>query len=60
LLERVADAGLELLLQEYIPRAPTAHIFLDGYVDRAGELRGCLARRRLRMSLPTFATARCR
>jgi D-aspartate ligase len=57
LLERVAEAGLEVLLQEYIPGPPTAHVFLDGYVDRAGEMRGCLARRRLRMNPPEFGNS---
>ena len=57
LLDRVADAGLEVLLQEYIPGPPTAHVFLDGYVDRAGEMRGCLARRRLRMNPPEFGNS---
>jgi D-aspartate ligase len=38
-----------LLLQEFVPGPPTSHVFLDGYVDRSGVMRACLARRRLRM-----------
>jgi len=48
-LETATDAGLELLLQEFVPGPPTSHVFLDGYVDRSGVMRACLARRRLRM-----------
>ena len=46
-----------MLLQEYIPGPPTAHVFLDGYVDRTGVMRGCLARRRLRMYPPEFGNS---
>ena len=42
-------AGLELLLQEYIPGPATAHYFVDGFVDRAGRICARFARRRLRM-----------
>jgi D-aspartate ligase len=49
LVHELAADGLEVLLQEFIPGPATAHIFLDGYVDRSGEMRACLARRRLRM-----------
>jgi predicted ATP-grasp superfamily ATP-dependent carboligase len=49
LLARTTEEGLELLLQEFVPGPPTSHVFLDGYVDRSGVMRACLARRRLRM-----------
>jgi len=49
LLGRMVDEGLAVLLQEYVPGPPTAHVFLDGYVDRCGVMGACLARRRLRM-----------
>jgi predicted ATP-grasp superfamily ATP-dependent carboligase len=49
LLSELAAAGIDVLLQEFIPGPPTAHIFLDGYVDRSGTMRACLARRRWRM-----------
>ena len=48
LLRLVAHEGLDVLLQEFIDGPPTAHVFVDGYVDTAGSLRACLARRRLR------------
>ena len=57
LLAQVASEGLEALLQEFIPGPPTAHVFLDGYVDRAGVMRACLARRRLRMYPAEFGNS---
>ncbi len=57
ILDRIAEAGLEVLLQEYIPGPPTDHVFLDGYVDRTGVMRGVLARRRLRMHPPEFGNS---
>jgi predicted ATP-grasp superfamily ATP-dependent carboligase len=49
LLGRMAEDGIELLLQEFVPGPATSHVFLDGYVDKSGVMRACLARRRLRM-----------
>ena len=51
------EAGFEMVLQEYIPGPPTAHYFLDGFVDRAGEIRARFARRRLRMDPPDFGNS---
>jgi D-aspartate ligase len=55
-LAEVGAAGHEVVVQEYIPGPPSAHVFVDGLVDRAGELRACLARRRLRF-LPPFGNS---
>lgn len=49
--------GHEVLLQEFIPGPPTGHVFLDGYVDRSGVMRACLARRRLRLHPPDFGNS---
>jgi predicted ATP-grasp superfamily ATP-dependent carboligase len=57
LIERATADGHELVLQELIPGPATAHVFLDGYVDRAGAVRACLARRRLRMHPPQFGNS---
>lgn len=43
------DDGLELMVQDYVPGPPTAHVFLDGFRDRTGVVRAWFARRRLRM-----------
>jgi D-aspartate ligase len=45
----IADAGLDAVLQEYVPGSPTAHYFVDGFVDRDGRIVALFARRRLRM-----------
>ena len=41
-------AGLELVLQEYIPGPPTCHYRLDGFIDRGGAVCACEAHRWLR------------
>ena len=53
----MTDDGVEFLLQEYVPGPPTSHVFLDGYVDRSGAIRACLARRRLRMHPQMFGNS---
>jgi D-aspartate ligase len=57
LLGPLAEEQHIMLLQEYIPGPPTGHVFLDGYVDRAGIVRACVARRRLRMHPPDFGNS---
>jgi D-aspartate ligase len=52
LVRQLTGEGFELVLQEYLPGPATDHVFLDGYVDRAGVMRACLARRRMRMFPP--------
>jgi predicted ATP-grasp superfamily ATP-dependent carboligase len=56
-LSRCTDAGLKMMLQEYIPGPPTNHYFIDGFVDRAGTVCARFARRRLRMSPPDFGNS---
>jgi predicted ATP-grasp superfamily ATP-dependent carboligase len=48
-LGAMSEAGLEALLQEYVPGPPDRHVFLDGFRDRQGAIRALFARRRLRM-----------
>ncbi len=50
-------AGLAMVLQEYIPGPPTAHYFVDGFMDRLGEVKARFARRRLRMDPPDFGNS---
>jgi D-aspartate ligase len=57
LLGPLAEEQHLMLLQEYIPGPPTGHVFLDGYVDRAGVMRACVARRRLRMHPADFGNS---
>jgi D-aspartate ligase len=56
-LTECMTAGMEMLLQEYIPGAPTDHYFVDGFVDRHGIVRAMFARRRLRMNPPDFGNS---
>lgn len=46
---KIAAAGLEAVLQEYVPGSPTDHYFIDGFVDRDARVRVMFARRRVRM-----------
>jgi predicted ATP-grasp superfamily ATP-dependent carboligase len=54
LFREACEAGLRLVLQEYIPGPPTRHYFLEGFIDRTATLRACMATRRLRMFPPDF------
>jgi predicted ATP-grasp superfamily ATP-dependent carboligase len=59
-VKMAADAiahGVPLMLQEYIPGPPTAHYFIDGFVDRNGAVTALFARRRIRMHPPDFGNS---
>ena len=56
-LRIMADLEFPIMLQEFIPGAPTAGYFLDGFVDRKGQICGLLARQRLRMSPPKLGNS---
>lgn len=56
-VERLTAEGYGLVLQEYLPGPMDAHVFLDGYVDRSGRMRACLARRRVRMYPPRLGNS---
>ena len=45
----MARAGYTAVLQEYVPGPPSAHFFIDGFVNRTGVCRGRLVRGRVRM-----------
>jgi predicted ATP-grasp superfamily ATP-dependent carboligase len=55
--KEAASAGLEMLLQDYIPGPPTNHYFIDGFVDRNGKLCAAFARQRIRMYPPYFGNS---
>jgi predicted ATP-grasp superfamily ATP-dependent carboligase len=48
------QAGLEVMLQEYIPGPPTHHYMVEGFVDRTGRVCARFVRQRLRMFPPDF------
>jgi predicted ATP-grasp superfamily ATP-dependent carboligase len=45
----LVGAGLEGVLQEYVPGPSSDHYFIDGFVDRQSRVRTMFARRRMRM-----------
>lgn len=45
----VEQAGLHVLLQEYVPGPGSLHYLVDGFIDRHGVSRAVFTRRRLRM-----------
>jgi D-aspartate ligase len=57
LLGTMAEEGIEVVLQEFVPGPPTSLVCLDGYVDRSGTMRACLARQWLRMYPRTFGNS---
>ena len=57
LLQKTRDAGLSMMLQEYIPGAPDQHYFIDGVVDRCGAFSVLFARQRLRIHPARFGNS---
>jgi D-aspartate ligase len=55
--DRITGDGFEVLFQEYIPGPASNHYFIDGFVDRAGQVCALFARRRLRMYPTDFGNS---
>jgi predicted ATP-grasp superfamily ATP-dependent carboligase len=55
LVEQASAAGITFMLQEWIPGKPSKTFLIDGFVDRSGEIRAMVARRRVRMDPPRLA-----
>jgi D-aspartate ligase len=58
-VEAAIEAGVTLILQEFIPGPPGNTILLDGFVDRTGRVTAMSARRRVRMDPPLLANTSC-
>jgi predicted ATP-grasp superfamily ATP-dependent carboligase len=58
-LHDARDAGLDVVLQDFIPGPARAHCFIDGFVDRAGAVRARMARRRIRTYPAPFGDSSC-
>jgi len=58
-MDKASQEGLGVVLQEYIPGPPTAHYFIDGFVDQNGIARALFARRRIRMYPRAFGSSTC-
>jgi len=50
-------ADQPVMLQEYIPGPASQHYFVDGFVDREGEIRAFFVRRRERIFPPDFGNS---
>jgi predicted ATP-grasp superfamily ATP-dependent carboligase len=55
LVDEAAEAGVTFMLQEWIPGDMSKTFLIDGFVDRHGEIRAMVARRRVRMDPPRLA-----
>jgi predicted ATP-grasp superfamily ATP-dependent carboligase len=56
-LANVREAGLEVVLQEYVPGPPSNHYFVDGFMDSGGRVRAVFVRQRLRMFPTPFGNS---
>ena len=56
-LREVHDAGLGLMLQEWIPGPPRHNVHVDMFVDRTGRTTAALVRRRVRMEPPRLGNS---
>ena len=54
-----SQAGIQFLLQEWIPGDSAQTVLIDGFVDRDGHLAALIARRRVRMYPPRLANTCC-
>lgn len=54
---RLAENGLRVVAQEYVPGPATEHFFIDGFCDSAHRVTAALARRRLRIHPPDFGNS---
>jgi D-aspartate ligase len=59
LVEQAREAGITFMLQEWIPGDMSKTVIIDGFVDRHGEIRALMARRRVRMDPPRLANTCC-
>jgi predicted ATP-grasp superfamily ATP-dependent carboligase len=55
--QKIQAEGQTVILQEYIPGPANNHYFVDGFVDREGQIRAQFARRRERIFPPDFGNS---
>lgn len=53
------EAGIDVILQHYVPGSQDLHYFVDGFVNRDHRVAASLVRRRLRMHPPDFGNSSC-
>jgi len=56
-LDSKGTGAFPILLQEYVPGPASKYYLVDGFVDRHGSMRACIARRRIRMYPPVFGSS---
>ncbi|MGH7655328.1 MAG: hypothetical protein ACREN6_11765 [Gemmatimonadaceae bacterium] len=56
-LEELAKLGIAVELQEYIPGPPTNYFYVEGFIDRSGQMPALFTRQRLRMDPPDFGNS---
>ncbi len=56
-LAEILPYGLKVQLQEYVRGPPANHYFVDGFIDRNGQVLGLIARRRIRMYPADFGNS---
>jgi predicted ATP-grasp superfamily ATP-dependent carboligase len=54
---RFDGMGFRVMVQEYVPGPPDAHVFVDGFRDAQGNVTALFARRRVRISPPDFGNS---
>jgi len=58
-IEQILKSGHQIILQEYVPGPATNHFFVDGFMDRFGNIRAFFARQRIRMYPRDFGNSSC-
>jgi predicted ATP-grasp superfamily ATP-dependent carboligase len=56
-LADTAGRNLAVELQEYVPGPARNHFYVEGFIDRGGQVRAVFTRQRLRMSPPDFGNS---
>ena len=59
ILESCRAKGLEVVVQEFIPGPAAAHHFLDGFMDRHGQIQALFARCRVREQHGALSNSSC-
>jgi len=54
---KTQEVNQPMMLQEYIPGPSNRHYFVDGFIDREGEIRALFPRRRERIYPPDFGNS---
>lgn len=56
-LDELSKLGIAVELQEYIPGPPSNYFYVEGFIDKAGQMSALFTRQRLRMDPPDFGNS---